>query len=498
MTTVSPIAAIDLGSNSFRLQIAQVIDQQIYPIDSIKQTVRLGADITEDNALSDASMQRALEALARFGERLRGFDPKAVRAVGTNSFRVTSNGAAFLKQAEASLGFSIDIIAGREEARLIYLGAAHTLPNTSEKRLIVDIGGGSTEFIIGSGYHTLETDSLVMGCVSYSQRYFANGIYTLDAFHQAEFEAKDKVQTLAQTFNQGHWTVAIGTSGTGRALVELLEMNGYSDAGITLEGLYKLKAHMIEVEQLERLSLRGLRADRLPVLAGGLAIMIAIFEELAIPVMTTTSGALRDGLLYDLIGRVHHTDLRESTVQEFVRRYHVDKQQVKRVQALAIQVFTALSAKDENHLEERYTLEWAAQLHEIGRSISYSGYHKHSAYILQYADMPGFTKQEQMRLAVTVLAHRGSLKKLLAAPQEQCNIPLLLALRLASIFYRSRINIDLPKLDILFDADKSYTLIVPEEWLLAHPLTAYALDNESKQWQNININFRIRKISTKN
>lgn len=498
MIVSSPIAAIDLGSNSFRLQIAQVIDQQIYPIDSLKQIVRLAADITEDNALSEASMHRALLALSRFAERLRGFDAKSVRAVGTNSFRVTTNGEEFLKRAESALGFSIEVIAGREEARLIYLGAAHTLPNTIEKRLIVDIGGGSTEFIIGTGYRALETDSLVMGCVSYSQRYFPDGLVTAEAFHRAEFEARDKVQTIAQTFNKYHWARAIGTSGTSRSLVEILEINHYATAGITLAGMYQLKEQMIKAGKIERLTLQGLRPDRSPVLAGGLAIMIAIFEELEIETMTTTVGALRDGLLYDLVGRAQHTDLRQSTVQEFVRRYHVDRHQAKRVQSLAIHIFKALAGTEDEEREEIYTLKWAAQLHEIGRSISYASYHKHSAYILQHADMPGFTQQEQMVLAVTVLAHRGSLKKLTPFIQDQCNIFLLLALRLASIFYRSRIDINLPVFDIQSGPDNSYTLIIPQEWLVAHPLTAYALDNESRQWQNINIQFAVQKVPTKN
>lgn len=495
----SPIAAVDLGSNSFRLQIAQVVNGRLYPVDSLKQIVRLGADIGEDNALSDASMKRALDALMRFGERLRGFDPKSVRAVGTNSFRVSSNGAEFLKKAEAALGFSIDVIAGREEARLIYLGAAHSLPNSQEKRLVVDIGGGSTEFIIGSQYKALEMDSLVMGCVSYSQRYFPNGSITKAAFHEAEFAAKDKVQTIAQTFHQQYWSKAVGTSGTGRALFDILMLNHYASAGITLEGMYQLRTALIKAGRLDKLSLNGLRSDRLPVLAGGLAIMIAIFEELNIPSMDTTLGALRDGLLFDLIGRVEHTDLRESTIQSCMQRYHIDKQQAQLVRLLARQFFDQLvSCNADQYQEACYLLEWAANLHEIGRSIAYSAYHRHSAYMLQYADMPGFTKQEQMQLSIAVLAHRGSLKKLQFVSQDQRNTPLLLALRLATIFYRSRRDIDLPAINIQAESEHAYTLAVPDSWLLAHPLTAYALENEVKQWQSINIVFRVEKIFTKN
>lgn len=494
--TYSPIAAVDLGSNSFRLQISHVIDEQIYPLDTLKEAVRLGADINEDKQLSTDSMQRALAALARFSERLRGFAPSAVRAVGTNSFRVTTNGPAFLKEAEKALGFPIDVIAGREEARLIYLGAAHTLPASKEKRLIVDIGGGSTEFIIGAQYKALETDSLVMGCVSYSQRYFPQGLFNQAAFQAAEFAAKDKIQTLAQAFNKSNWVTAIGTSGTSRALIDILELNDYSADGITAEGMARLKQQFIKVGHVDRLTLNGLRPDRLPVLAGGLAIMIAIFDELHIDKMITTPGALRDGLLYDLIGRVQHTDLRDATVKEFVRRYHIDKQQTNRVSALALQIFAQLPETDQAP-EETYLLRWAAQLHEIGRSISYSGYHKHSAYIVQYADMPGFTAKEQARLALAVLAHRGNLKKIRNNPFDASHIPLLFALRLATIFYRSRNEIVLPPIQLIV-AEQAYTLILPETWLAQHPLTAYALENEVKQWQNINLLFSVKSIPAKN
>ena len=494
----SPIAAVDLGSNSFRLQIARVIDEQIYPLDSLKEAVRLGAGITEGKALSEESMQRALAALARFGERLQGFPLKAVRAVGTNSFRVTTNGPAFLKEAEKVLGYPIDIIAGREEARLIYLGAAHTLPNSKEKRLVIDIGGGSTEFIIGVHYKALQTDSLVMGCVSYSQRYFPDGVLNKAAFHAAELAAKDKIQTLTQVFNKNHWTTAIGTSGTSRAIVDILELNDYSVEGITAQGLQQLKQQLIKVGHIDQLALNGLRADRLPVLAGGLAIMIAIFDELEIEKMQTTSGALRDGLLYDLIGREHSKDLREGTIKELTHRYQVDKQQANWVSALAMQIFDQLSINEDQIEEERRALQWAAQLHEAGRAIAYSGYHKHSAYILRYADMPGFTEQEQVRLANAVLAHRGNLKKLLALPGEQMNIRVLFALRLASIFYRSRCDIVLPLIELYVSSDNTYTLALPKTWLEQHPLTAYALENEVKQWQNINVKFSVKKIFAKN
>ena len=351
--------------------------------------------------------------LQKFGERLRGLPREAVRAVGTNSLRVAKNAPEFLKQAEAALGFPIEVIAGREEARLIYLGVAQGLPQSDERRMVMDIGGGSTEFIIGQGLQPTHLESLYMGCVSYSTRYFPDGKITKSNLKQAEFAARNELQTIVAEYTRDHWDLALGSSGSARVLCDILEQNGYSDGGITREGLEKLRAQLLKAGDVNKLELQGLKPDRIPVLPGGFAIMYAAFCELGIESMQPALGALREGVLYDLLGRFTHNDMREATVQQFMRRYHVDARQAKRVAALAgllAQQFFDGDGTD----DEMRQLQWAAHLHEIGISVAHSGYHKHTAYILANADMPGFSKKEQNRLSLLALAHRGGLEKLRA------------------------------------------------------------------------------------
>jgi exopolyphosphatase/guanosine-5'-triphosphate,3'-diphosphate pyrophosphatase len=485
MSTPHTIAAVDLGSNSFRLQVARVVDDQIYPLDGLKDTVRFAAALDGAERLDEKGQARALAALAKFGERLRGMPREHVRAVATNTLRVAKNAADFLPRAEAALGFPIEVIAGREEARLIYIGAAHSLPTGKERRLVVDIGGGSTEFIIGQQYKPLRTESLLMGCVSFSMKYFPGGKLTRQAFRDAELAARAELQAIAREFGREHWQLAIGTSGTARSLSDIMELNDLSGGGITAEGLEKLRNIMLKAGQLDAVHLNGLRADRRPVLPGGFAIMAAVFAELGVERMNITLGALRDGVLYDLIGRQQERDLRDVTVEQFKRRYHVDMQQQARVATLAEGFYRQLATSLELDLEEELQhLLWAARLHEIGLSISHASYHKHSAYILQHADMPGFSSHEQARLSLLVLAHRGGLKKIGTLPQAKW--AKVLALRLAVLCCRSRADLPPAPLTIA-GAHHGFTLSVPDDWLAANPLTHTALAQEALEWANIGV-----------
>lgn len=483
MQEFSTVAAVDLGSNSFRLQVARVVDDQFYPLDSLKETVRLAAGLTEARLLDSPSRRRAIACLKRFSERLRGLPPGAVRVVGTNTLRVARNAPAFLKAAEAALGFPIEIIAGQEEARLIHLGVAHSLPASDAKRLVVDIGGGSAEFIIGTRFRPLAIESLYIGCVGYSQRYFPDGKITPSALERAELAARAEVQAIAGEFSAGHWDEAIGSSGTARTLAEILEQNGFSETGITPAGLEKLRAAMIKAGNTRLLQLPGLPAERVPVLAGGFAIMAAIFRELGIRNMSIAGGALREGVLWDLLGRIHHHDLRETTVKQFVRRYHVDTAQAKRVETLAVMLLNQLEPAIRADLETaQMKLAWAAQLHEIGISISHAGYHKHSAYIIANADMPGFSRMEQARLSLLVRAHRGSLAKLTGMVKEGEEWAAILALRLAALFYRSRTAPELPAIRLRMRNGK-ISLALPRAWLQRNPLTETLLENEAREWK---------------
>jgi len=485
------LAAVDLGSNSFHCQIARVVGEQLYPLDSLREPVRLGAGLTPDKMLDEAAQDRALACLQRFGERLRGFERGAVRAVGTNTLRVAKDAPAFTRRAAAALGFPIEVIAGREEARLIYLGVAHSLPASREKRLVVDIGGGSTEFIIGTHYKPQQLQSLYMGCVTYSLQYFPAGRLTRSAFKEAELAARNELQPICASFGAGHWAEVVGSSGTLRAIAQIMQLNGMDTGDITPAGLDRLRSALIRAGDLATLELAGLRADRVPVLPGGVAIIRAAMAELGIERMTVAGGAMREGLLYDLLGRVHRHDMRDVTVAQFMQRYHVDAKQARRVSELAAslcQEFRWDSEQDADHALRQ--LDWAAKLHEIGISVAYSGYHRHSAYVLANADMPGFSRDEQQTLSALALAHRRSLKKAWPAIFGRIDARLILALRVAVLFYRHRTAIDLRQPRVRIEPGR-FRLAIDRDWLQRNPLTAAALADEVREWEKVGYELRV-------
>lgn len=479
------LAAIDLGSNSFHLQVGRVEGEQLFYLDSLKESVRLAAGLTELKKLDGAAQKRALNCLARFGERLQGMPEGAVRAVGTSALRVAKNAPAFLDKARAALGFDIDIVAGREEARLIYLGVSHSLPLTQTPRLVVDIGGGSTECILGVGYEPRERESLRMGCVGYTRQFFAKGRLDKAAFRDAEISARVEIQAVASAFRDGAWAEAVGSSGTAKALAEICLQNGYSDGGITLDGLKWIREQLVKAGNLERVELDGLKPDRRPVIAGGLAVMLALFQELGIDTMTTAQGAMREGILWDLLGRVHDQDMRDVTVTQFQRRYQVDRRQAERVETVAMGLLRGIAGAVREPMETaRQRLAWAARLHEVGISIAHSGFHKHGAYIVENADMPGFSRRDQVNLAVLVRASRGSLKKL-PLPWDDVNWPLILCLRLAVLFGLGRRDTNLTGLRLVSrgaDKGNDWEGVVPEALLRANPLTQAALEDEIREW----------------
>ena len=490
MAEYETLASVDLGSNSFHCQVARVVGDQFYPLDNLREPVRLGAGLGPDKILDEAAQERALACLERFGERLRGLDRHAVRAVGTNTLRVAKNAKSFLKRARAALGFPIEIIAGREEARLIFIGVQHGLPPLKQERLVVDIGGGSTELIIGSKLKPHRLESLYMGCVSYSLRYFPGGRLTRAAFRRAELAARNELQPIVSQFSKRHWAEAIGSSGTARALAEIAQANGLGDGTITPAALDKLRTSMTRAGDNDHLDLTGIRPDRVPVLPGGLAILTAVLSELRIAQMTVAGGGMREGLLYDLLGRVHRHDMRDVTVAQFMHRYHVDAPQARRVATLALSLYRKLGA-DERDDDEMLLLDWAAKLHEIGISVAYSGYHKHSAYILEKGDMPGFSRDEQAQLALLALAHRRSLKKILPQLEDSAvDWRAVMALRLAVLFYRGRTDVALPSIQARMQGTR-FRLTLDSEWLEGNPLTATALRDEALEWERIGFELRI-------
>jgi exopolyphosphatase / guanosine-5'-triphosphate,3'-diphosphate pyrophosphatase len=472
------LAVVDMGSNSFRLEVGRVEGDQIFRLDTWRENLRIGASIDDRGRLVPEARRAALACLARFGERIKGLHPSAVRAVATNTFRVATNASAFLPQAERALGFGIDIITGHEEARLIYNGVAHVLPPSAEPRLVIDIGGGSTEFIIGRGLEPERLESLQIGCVGMTSRFFPDGRLTAQAFAAADTAARSEIETIAGAFHREHWKAAFASSGTALALAEILEQNGLSAAGITPDGLARLKKRMVGCGHVERLRLVALKPERAPVLAAGLAIMAAALAELDVRRINPVGGALRLGVLYDLLGRQVRRDVRVATIDQFAARYRIDREHAARVAAMAIALYERASPAADPASTQR--LEWAARLHETGLSVSHTGYHKHGAYILQNADMPGFSAGEQRDLALLVLGCRGRLAKMepvLSDPRFRAR---LIALRLAVLFHHARRAITTPKVGLKSGARIRVT--VPARWLKAHPLTAHLLARERDEW----------------
>jgi exopolyphosphatase/guanosine-5'-triphosphate,3'-diphosphate pyrophosphatase len=487
--TYDSLAAVDLGSNSFHLQIGRVVDDQVYPLDSLREPVRLGAGLTRDKKLDRATQLRALDALSRFGERLRGFPPGAVRAVGTNALRVAKNAGSFLAEAQAALGFPIEVVFGREEARLIYLGVSHSLPPSRQRRLVVDIGGGSTEFIIGTGFEPELMESLPMGCVSWTLRFFPDGRIDKSGMRRAELAASTEIERIVRAYRRAGWDEAVGSSGTVKTIAATLRLAGWSDQGITRDGLDRLRAHLLKAGDASRLELPMVKEERAAVMAGGAAVLIAVFDALAIERMDVSEGALRTGVLYDLLGRVQHHDQRDATVRVFMRRHEVDHAQAERVQALAERLLGQLAPRASE--ADVLMLRWAAALHEIGLVIAQAGYHKHSAYILSNADMPGFSGNEQARLARLVLAHRGKLGKMEGLPAKSADWLLVFALRVAAVLYRARVDFDLPPIGSRA-TDAGFVLTLPPGWLDDHPLTAAALEAEADEWRALGMGLELR------
>jgi exopolyphosphatase / guanosine-5'-triphosphate,3'-diphosphate pyrophosphatase len=489
------VAAVDLGSNSFRMLVAQVVKTpsgtQLRPIDTLRESVRLAAGLTDNKLLGNDAYQRGITAIRRFGERIRGFDPANVRAVATNTLRVAKNAPNFIREAEEALGFPIEVIAGVEEARLIYIGAAHEVPAVHGNRLVVDIGGGSTELIIGKGYEPKLMESLYIGCVSHSLRFFPKGNIDSHAFKEAELAARREIQVISGAYLKYGWKQVIGSSGTARALAELISENNFNSQPdglmnglITRDGLRAMKKHLLKYEHINQVELQGLKDDRRSVWPGGLAIMIAVFDELGIESMEVTDAALRIGVLYDLLGRSQHEDMRFVTVEQFMQRYAVDREQAKRVGSLAAEFLAQLPKPDEESRADNIALlQWAANLHEIGLSISHNGYHKHSAYIAGNADMPGFSKNDQARLAALLIGHTGKLGKL-ANNASFSDWRMIFCIRLAQVLCRGRSDINLPRVKVS-EHNGAYLVSLSNEWAKEHPLTEFSLQKEAAEWERI-------------
>ena len=493
------LAAVDLGSNSFHMVVARYSHGQLVVIDRLREMVRLAAGVEENGRIDKEAAARALACLQRFGQRLRAMHARSVRVVGTNALRVARRKQAFLERAREALGHPIEIISGMEEARLIYSGVAHSMPSEAGRRLVVDIGGGSTELIIGDGLTPLELESLQMGCVALSEKFFRDGKITEKRLDRARVAARLELEPVQAAFRRRGWMSAAGSSGTVRAIGEAIRELDPAQALITREGLKRVLDYMVNKGSIRELNLAAITDERRAVFPGGIAILTEVFDVLGIESMRIADGAMRDGLLYDIVGRYTDEDARERSVRSMQERYHVDLAQAERVEATVSDFLarTRLAWKLEDPLAD-LILKWAARLHEIGLDVSHNGYHRHGAYLLENADMQGFPKEEQQLLARLVGGHRRklSLDRLdeLVPPWDKDAVYLIVLLRLAVLLHRGRSAVALPEIEL---AARGHTLEVkfPGRWLRDHPLTTADLQQEIDHLKPHG--FRLRVFSTR-
>ncbi|UVE19812.1 exopolyphosphatase [Pseudomonas sp. LS44] len=491
----SHIAAIDLGSNSFHIVLAKADHGEIRILERLGEKVQLAAGIDEQRLLSEEAMQRGVDCLRRFAQLTNGLPQGAVRIVGTNALREARNRSEFIRRAEAVLGHPVEVISGREEARLIHLGVSHTLADTPGKRLIADIGGGSTEFIIGQRFEPLLRESLQMGCVSFTQRYFKDGKITPARYAQAYTAARLELMGIEQSLRRLGWQEAVGASGTLRAVGLASKAAGHGNGEVNPEGIAWLKRKLLKLGDADKLDLDGIKPDRRAIFPAGLAICEAIFDALELKSMAHSDGALREGVLYDLLGRHHHEDVRERTLSALMERYRVDVDQAARVEAKALKalesVADAWQLDDDWHHE---LLSWAARVHELGQDIAHYHYHKHGAYLIEHSDLAGFSRQDQLMLALLVRGHRRNI------PQERFAefgdegvqlIRLCVLLRFAILFHHIRGTQEMPTVQLQAGA-RSLDVVFPAGWLEANPLTQADFEQEAEWLKRIDFTLNVR------
>ena len=491
------LAAVDLGSNSFHMIVARVSHGQLVVVDRMREMVRLAAGLDDHHQLDAASRRRALQCLQRFGQRLREVRAERVRVVGTNTLRRARRSRAFREACEQALGHPVEIISGREEARLVYLGVAHTSPAPDGVQLVVDIGGGSTELIVGEGFTPRTLESLSMGCVGMTRRFFDDGRLSARRFERARLAARLELRPVRAYFVDGEWSRVMGSSGTIRAVASVASELGLTgEAGtITADAAEALVAHLTAAGRAEKLDLPGLSVERAPVFAGGLCVLIEVLRELRIERMRAADGALREGLLFDMLGRLQHEDARELTVRAMMSRFHADPGQAARVEATALRFYHQLEQSLGLVAErDRALLCWAARLHEVGLDISHSKYHRHGGYLLEHADLPGFPRAEQRMLAMLVGFHRRKLDALdldrLPESWRRNALAMLVVLRLAVLLHRDRASAALPVIRMSYSPDE-LGLHVDGDWLESNPLTLADLREEVRYLRRAGIQLNL-------
>lgn len=483
------MAAIDMGSNSFHMVVARLESGEVRLVEKFAEKIMLASGLNDQNVLSDEAMERGLDCLKRFAQRAANINPRWLRCIGTNTLRRARNCNQFIQRAQAILNCPVEVVAGREEARLVYLGVSHSLADIEGRRLVFDIGGGSTEFIIGERFEALRTESLHLGCVAYRDRFFASGDISERQFKKAVMSARREIMTIAAEYRDVGWSSVVGSSGTVKAIINTAQASGYSHDGVNAQAINSLISDVLRAKHCDELDLPGLKPERRGVFPSGLAIMAAIFEQLGVEQVGYSEGALREGVLYDMLGRQDHENVCERSVRAMMVRYGVDAGQAERVQQTALQAFDQVEKFWQlDSSRHREMLRWAAMMHEIGLTVSHSGFHKHGAYILMYSDLPGFTRQEQKYLACLVGGHRRKIRLPhfddLPAQAREETIRLTLLLRLAALLHRSRRELHLPSFLITVQ-QQNVEILFPKEWLDDHPLTGGELSQERDVWEKM-------------
>ncbi|HYB51686.1 MAG TPA: Ppx/GppA phosphatase family protein [Burkholderiaceae bacterium] len=484
------LAAIDLGSNSFRLEIGEAMGAHIARRGYWKETVRLAAGLGPDGRLSRRSMDNACVCLARMNERLQGMGAAQVRAAGTQTLRQALNAEQFLQEAQRALGYPIEIISGREEARLIFEGCTHTLPPSKRRRLVVDIGGASTEVIVGRGFTPARAESFKIGCVGTTLRFFPGGRIDRAHFRQAQVACEAELEEARIAFHRYGWDEAYGSSGTIGAAALILRDHGWAEGTVTASGLARLRQALLDFGEIRRVQFDSIKPERAEVLVGGIAALSAIFESFGIDEMRPAKGALRAGLLYDLLGRRARHDVRDATVLRWQQRYGADRTLARVVEITALKFYQCLFPDAPE--EAVRTLRFACQLHEIGLAVSHSDYHKHAAYLVRNGDLPGFSTSDQERIAELVLGQRGNLRKVLDVLWDPLRAGRLLALRLAILLHHARRPVRLPRWSLR--AHRSIEFGIERSWIARRPLTRHLLEEEAQQWARVGIAFFVREL----
>ncbi|HUP07448.1 MAG TPA: Ppx/GppA phosphatase family protein [Caldimonas sp.] len=480
-----PLAAVDMGSNSFRLEIGQVVGSRYRRIEYLKETVRLGAGLDADGMLGEEASARGLACLDRFARRLEGLQPSQVRAVATQTLREARNRDLFLARAQQALGVPIEVISGREEARLIYAGVARLQPS-AVPRLVIDIGGRSTEMILGKGAKPVHAESFQVGSVSLSMRYFPDGRYTEQGFREAQVAAGAELEEGLEPFAARHWREALGSSGTVGAVSQVLAASGIDDGRITPAGLRWLMEQCLRAGHMDRLLLPGLKDERRAVLGGGLAILYTLSAQFGIVALQPARGALRQGVIFDLDERRRAAaaeprghDMREASVRALQRRFGADAAQAERVARIAERLYE--SARPAAPREARRELQWASALHEVGMMVSHHDHHRHSAYLLAHVDAPGFSQSQLRRVAALVLGQRGGLRKVemhLAGEEYPWQV---LALRIAAILAHARAATEPAVVDLRAEGQVARLGLEPR-WAERNPRTLHLLVAEVDAW----------------